>query len=124
MVREAAGKFNAFVGKRIADRRKKKGMSQRAFATKIGVSSSTLDRMEHGTVNITLDQLVRLAQELAPMEELLGLPHYDDAAMVDYVNHCVLAMSEEQLRDWKQNTEPVATDHHRIFILDTDGEQE
>lgn len=124
MVREAAGKFNAFVGKRIADRRKKKGMSQRAFATKIGVSSSTLDRMEHGAVNITLDQLVRLAQELAPMEELLGLPHYDDAAMVDYVNHCVLAMSEEQLRDWKQNTEPVATDHHRIFILDTDGEQE
>jgi transcriptional regulator with XRE-family HTH domain len=124
MVREAARKFNAFVGKRIADRRKKKGMSQRAFATKIGVSSSTLDRMEHGTVNITLDQLVRLAQELAPMEELLGLPHYYDAAMVDYVNHCVLAMSEEQLRDWKQNTEPVATDHHRIFILDTDGEQE
>jgi transcriptional regulator with XRE-family HTH domain len=123
MVREAAGKFNAFVGKRIADRRKKKGMSQRKFATKIGVSSSTLDRMEHGAVNITLDQLTRLAQELAPMEDLLGLPHYDDAAMADFVNKRVLAMSEEELRDWKQNTEPAETDHRRIFILDNHAEE-
>ena len=124
MAKETVGKFTAFVGKRIAAKRKKKNMTQHELATKIGVSGSAFDRMEHGLGNINLEQLMQLAKHLAPTEELLGLPHYDDAAMADFVNQRVLAMSEEELRAWKQNAEPAATDHRRIFILDTDAEQE
>lgn len=124
MAKETVGQFTAFVGKRIAARRKKKKLTQTELATKIGVSSSAYDRMEHGLCNINLEQLMQLAKHLAPTEDLLGLPHYSDEEMADFVNQRVLAMSEEELRDWKQNTEPAETDHRRIFILDSDEEQE
>lgn len=117
------GEFTALVGKRIAERRRAKGMRQVDLGAKIGLSKTAMIRLENGKANITLEQLVGMAKELAPIEELLGLPHYDDAEMADFVQKRVLAMTEEELRDWKQNTEPAATDHRRIYILDCGAEQ-
>lgn len=123
MARQTVGQFTTFVGKRIAARRKAKKMTQVELAKKIGVSSSVLDRMEHGFCNINLEQVMQLAKRLTPTEDLLGLPHIDEGEMVDFVNKRILAMSEEELRAWKQNLQPLAEDHRRIFILDADSEE-
>lgn len=122
MENQTVGQFTVFVGKRIAAKRKKKGMSMEVLARKIGVSKAAMGRMELGQGNISLEQLMRLARYLAPTEELLGLPHYSDEEMAEFVNKRVLGMSEEELRAWKQNTGPSAADRRHIFILDDDAE--
>jgi hypothetical protein len=38
--------------------------------------------------------------------------------MAEYVDKRIRAMSEEDLRTWQQDTEPLASDSRRIFILD------
>ena len=113
-----------FVGKRIAARRKAKNMSMADLAKKVGISKASMGRMELGQGNISLEQLMKFARHLAPTEDLLGLPHYSDEEMAEFVNKRILGMSEEELRAWKQNTGPSAADRRHIFILDGDAEAE
>jgi transcriptional regulator with XRE-family HTH domain len=122
MAKPIVGYFTEFVGKRIANRRKAKKMPPEELAKKIGVSVLVLDHMEHGYCHINLEQVMLFARYLAPTEELLGLPHYSDAEMMDFLNKKIQAMSEEELRAWQQDTAPVIADRRRIFILDSDAE--
>jgi transcriptional regulator with XRE-family HTH domain len=123
MAKPIIGHFTEFVGKRIANRRKAKKMSSEDLAKKIGVSATVLDHMEHGYCNINIEQLMLFVHYLAPVEELLGLPHYSDMDMFEFVNKKIQAMTEDDLRAWKQDTAPILADQRRIFILDSDPEE-
>jgi transcriptional regulator with XRE-family HTH domain len=122
MAKPIVGHFTEFVGKRIASRRKAKKMQPGELAKKIGVSVTVLDHMEHGYCHINIEQLMLFAHYLAPIGELLGLPHYDDVEMMEFVDKKIQAMTEEELRAWQQDTAPLLAERRRIFILDSDAE--
>lgn len=124
MSKTVVGHFTEFVGKRIANRRRAKKIAPEDLARRIGVSAVVLDNMEHGSCHINLEQLMQCAKSLGPVGELLGLPHYSDEQMLDFVDKRVRAMSKEQLEAWQQDTEPQASDRRRLYILDMDLEQE
>lgn len=52
------------LGLEIARLRDQKGMSQRQFALYLGLDRVTLNRIESGTGNPTLETLIRIAQGL------------------------------------------------------------
>jgi transcriptional regulator with XRE-family HTH domain len=124
MAKSTIGQFTEFVGRRIANRRKAKKILPEDLARKVGVSVMVLDHMEHGLCNINLEQMALFARYLAPLEELFGLPHYDDAEMTAFLDKRIKAMTGEDLRAWQQDTAPLIADQHRLFILDTDVEPE
>jgi|GEM_PF-2372717 transcriptional regulator with XRE-family HTH domain len=124
MSKQTVGHFTEFVGRRIANRRKQKKISPEDMARKIGVSVTVLDHMEHGYCHINLEQLILCSHYLSPTEDLLGLPHCSDGEMKAFIDARVNAMSEEELRNWKANTEAMATEQHRLFILDFDASEE
>ena len=66
--------FKRDLGVRIARLRSEHGMSQRKFALVLELDRVTLNRIEAGKGNPTLDTLARIARGLdVSVEELLGL---------------------------------------------------
>ena len=122
MSKQIVGHITKFVGHRIGSRRKAKKISPEELAKKIGVSTVVLDNMEHGYSHINLEQLMLCARYLTEIADLLGLPYQTDEAMKAYIDLRVNAMSEEDLRNWKANTEALEHDPHRLFILDLESE--
>lgn len=65
--------FKHDLGIRVARLRSEKGLSQRKFALMIELDRVTLNHIEAGKANPTLDTLARIAQGLdVSIEELLG----------------------------------------------------
>lgn len=122
MSKQIVGRFTELVGHRIASRRKAKKISPEELAKKIGVSTVGLDNMEHGYSHINIEQLMLCAKYLTGIGDLVGLPHFSDEAMKAYIDLRVNAMSEEDLRSWKANTEALEHDPRRLFILDLEPE--
>jgi transcriptional regulator with XRE-family HTH domain len=52
------------VGLRVAELRQRLGMSQRAFAAKVGLTSGNYSQIESGKQNLTLRMMVRIAKGL------------------------------------------------------------
>ena len=64
--------FKRDLGTRIAQLRSERGMSQRKFALVLELDRVTLNRIEAGKGNPTIDTLARIAQGLdVSLEELL-----------------------------------------------------
>jgi len=124
MAKPIVGHFTELVGRHIANRRRAKKMPPEELAKKIGVSVTVLDHMEHGFCHINLEQLMLFSRYLAPLPDLMALPHSNEGQMAEYVDRKIRAMSEEQLRAWQQDTESLAGDSRRIFILDVYPEPE
>ena len=74
------------IGKRIAWYRKKRGLTQAAFADQLHRSSSAVSRMERGTYNhtITLEILTDIANTL-------------DISLLDLLEKKTTALSEDTL---------------------------
>lgn len=122
---KTVGEFTAFVGRRIKTRRKAAKMTQDELAEKIGVGGETLREMELGRGHINLERLIDCVRHLPTTTgDLLGLPHYNDEEMADFIDKRIRAMSEEDLRRWKQDPGPATADRRRLFILDSDPAQE
>lgn len=67
--------FKRQLGVRIAQLRSERGMSQRKFALVLELDRVTLNRIEAGKGNPTIDTLARIAQGLdVSIEELLARP--------------------------------------------------
>lgn len=65
--------FKRKLGIRVAQLRTERGMSQRKFALVLELDRVTLNHIEAGKANPTLDTLARIAQGLdVSIEELLG----------------------------------------------------
>jgi transcriptional regulator with XRE-family HTH domain len=64
------------LGQRIADARRRTGMSLRAFAAQAAFNPNVLSRIERGDHNMTIATLFRLAHHLnvSPSILLRGLP--------------------------------------------------
>jgi len=99
-------------------------MTQEELARKIGVSVPILHEMECGTRHINLERLIRFVRHLTTTSDLLGLPHYGEEEIFDFIDKKIRAMSEEDLRKWKSDPGPASTDRRRLYILDSDSEQE
>lgn len=70
--RDAYAEFKRQLGSRIAQLRLERGMSQRRFALVIELDRVTLNHIEAGTANPTLDTLSRIAEGLdVDVRELL-----------------------------------------------------
>lgn len=52
------------VGRRIAELRRAKGLTQQGFGTKISASVQWISRVENGEQNLTLATMVKLARAL------------------------------------------------------------
>lgn len=50
------------MGKRIADKRKKKNLTQDAFSERLGISVQYLSRIKCGQANPTLKNIVKIAR--------------------------------------------------------------
>lgn len=55
---------NAKIGRLIQQTRQDRGMTQAAFAKKLGTSQSAINRIEHGKQNLSLDTLARISDAL------------------------------------------------------------
>ena len=73
-VQKANAEFRRKLGVRIAQLRAEKGLSQRKFALVLELDRVTLNRIESGHGNPTLDTLERIAAGLGlPVSELLEI---------------------------------------------------
>ena len=52
------------VGQRIAELRRGLGLTQKALAERLGISAPYMSQMEHGSENLTLRTMVKLAAAL------------------------------------------------------------
>jgi transcriptional regulator with XRE-family HTH domain len=60
------------IGLRLTRRRQELGLSQRALAARLGITSANVTRIENGQQNVTIGTLWRLAAELdMTVEELI-----------------------------------------------------
>src|SRR5437764_2773629 len=55
---------NAKIGRLIYQIRQERGLTQAAFAAKLGTSQSAVNRIEHGKQNLSLDTLGRISDVL------------------------------------------------------------
>jgi len=63
------------VGRRVAELRAQRGMTQAQFAEKLGLTQKHLQKIELGQLNMTIRTLVRLADRLdAGIGELFEAP--------------------------------------------------
>ena len=61
------------IGKRIAELRRKEGLTQEALGEKLGVSNKTISRWENGNYMPDIEMLPLLAREFkVSIDELLG----------------------------------------------------
>ena len=61
---EDADKLKDHVGRRIAEIRERKGLSQADVAEMLRTTVSNLQRIEYGTQNVTIETLVKIANAL------------------------------------------------------------
>lgn len=68
----AIGDLQRIVGKNLRAYRQARGLSQEAFADKLGVHRTYMGGLERGERNLTLQSLERLAEQMGmPVLELL-----------------------------------------------------
>ena len=66
-------KFLSKIGERIAEQRKKSGISQTEFAEKLGKSLRTVQKYESGEIDMPLSMLKEISEELnVPVNYLIG----------------------------------------------------
>lgn len=71
------------MGKRIADKRKKKNLTQDVFSEQLGISVQYLSRIECGRANPTLKNIVKIANCLeCSVDELLCDSIVADSAII------------------------------------------
>lgn len=63
---------NIAMGKRIAQLREDKGMTQKQLADRAGISSTFLSEVENGKRNISMGKLVSIAEELETTTDYLA----------------------------------------------------
>lgn len=75
-----------WVGRRIAEVRADRGVTQRQLAKRIGVTFSTIFKYEHGMNRISVSQLCMVAQALDcfPGYLLCGLDEYVEMVDIDF----------------------------------------
>ena len=66
--------FLADLGRQLADRRVRLGISQRECARRAGVSGAAICRIEHGHMNATLALVARIATSLDARLEFVVRP--------------------------------------------------
>jgi len=60
------------IGLRLTRRRQELGLSQKALATKLGITDANITRIENGQQNVTIGTLCKLAKALdITVEELI-----------------------------------------------------
>jgi transcriptional regulator with XRE-family HTH domain len=59
-----AGRAIKDVGRRVAELRRERGLTQEELAERLGIAPNNLQRIELGMQNLTMRSLVRLANEL------------------------------------------------------------
>lgn len=75
MRRLDAERATADVGRRIAELRRQRGLTQERFAERLGIAANALQRIELGMQNLTIRSLVRLANGLGvPLASLFETP--------------------------------------------------
>ena len=75
MRRLDAERATADVGRRIAELRRERGLTQEQFAERLGIAANALQRIELGMQNLTIRSLVRLANGLGvPLASLFEAP--------------------------------------------------
>jgi transcriptional regulator with XRE-family HTH domain len=63
------------VGRRVAELRRARGLTQEQFAERLGIAANALQRIELGMQNLTIRSLVRLANGLGvPLAMLFEAP--------------------------------------------------
>jgi len=71
-------KFATKLANNLKTRRKVSGLNQRDYAKKLGVSKSTLDRLENGAQNTTINTLETICRSLkCNIEDLFENPPVD-----------------------------------------------
>lgn len=72
------------IGERIKLLRKQKKISQKDLAQKLGITSNTLYRYEHGDISISLEMLVNIAKALEVSTSELMYDSLSQAAQTAY----------------------------------------
>jgi transcriptional regulator with XRE-family HTH domain len=88
------------IGVRIAEVRKKKGMTQKKLAEKMGISPTYLSSIERGKENPTLDMLIILAKSLGvDLGVIFTLPQIEDPAKrKSLINSLLNKADDDQLK--------------------------
>lgn len=88
------------IGARIAEIRKKKGMTQDELAEKMEISSKYVSAIERGKGNPALDTLITLAKSLGvDMGVIFSLPQIEDPAKrKSLINSLLNKADDDQLK--------------------------
>lgn len=70
---------NIAMGKRIAQRREEKGMTQKQLADRAGISVTFLSEVENGKRNISMGKLLSIADELDTTSDYLARGTHSDS---------------------------------------------
>lgn len=111
------------IGQRLAELREQRGLTREELAERVGVSTSTLSRLESGQIQIFSDEmLTALAWEFdVSTDFLLGLTNIPDRMNYDIGELGLTALAARNLYTGKVNNEVVSRmlEHPRFAVLTT-----
>lgn len=128
------GKINKFVGSRIRDNRKKRGLTQKTLGEKLGIKHNTISSYENGTNEPELDILFRMADildvsinDLFPYNETIELSGSHDYTYLPTAISAGLPLTVDAVLDAKQIELPNElmgryAGHNDIIILNVNGD--
>lgn len=111
------------IGQRLAELREQRGLTREELAERVGVSTSTLSRLESGQIQKFSDEmLTALAREFdVSTDFLLGLTNIPDRMNYDIGELGLTALAARNLYTGKVNNEVVSRmlEHPRFAVLTT-----
>ena len=111
------------IGQRLAELREQRGLTREELAERVGVSTSTLSRLESGQIQKFSDEmLTALAREFdVSTDFLLGLTNIPDRMNNDIGELGLTALAARNLYTRKVNNEVVSRmlEHPRFAVLTT-----
>ena len=111
------------IGQRLAELREQRGLTREELAERVGVSTSTLSRLESGQIQKFSDEgLTALAREFGVSADfLLGLTNIRDRKNYDIGELGLTALAARNLYTGKVNSEVVSRmlEHPRFAVLTT-----
>ncbi|MCS6874017.1 MAG: helix-turn-helix domain-containing protein [Pyrinomonadaceae bacterium] len=105
------------LGKRVKEQRERQGLSLRDLASQIGISASTLSRIEKGTGKPDADNIAKLASWLnIPVDRVMQkASSNDEGLVVYYLQEPVPEIVEAHLRADKNLTPEAAKALSELF---------
>ena len=111
------------IGQRLAELREQQGLTKEELAERVGVSTSTLSRLENGQIQKFSDEvLTALVREFnVSADFLLGLTNIPDRKNYDIEELGLTALAVRNLYTRKVNSEVVSRmlEHPRFAVLTT-----